>query len=279
MRIVFLNDQFLSEDKALIPIGDRGFLFGDGVFSTLRVSEGIVENAALHLNRLERDAHALQITFPAIKEEWLRDLILHNNACSGAWRLKIIITGGSSPGLFLAPRSNGILLMTLSPCREISNQAQCLTLFPDPIHHPSAQIKSLSYLDRLFVKGYAREKGYDDAVVTGSNRELLETSFSNLFWCAGNDVFAPDPKLPLLSGVTIRVVQEAIDKLGMKWRFVCQPLEEVHENAHFFLCNSLQEIRSISQVGSRFFKVDLNLARRLKKTYRECAKKYALDCL
>lgn len=278
MSIVFLNGEFILEEKAFVPVSDRGFLFGDGVFATVRVFDGVVENAAFHLNRLAADAQGLRIAPPIIKEEWLRELIVRNKAFNGTWRLKILITGGVSPHLSLPPRSLGILLMTLYPYQETPYKAQKLGIFPEPILRPNAKIKSLSYLDRLMVRDYARQKDYDDAVVANSNQELLETSFSNIFWCVKNEVFTPDPDLPLLSGVTIHVVEEAVRSLGMEMHYVRQTLEDVHELAHFFVCNSLQEIRPAYAVGNRFFEPNPKLEKRLKKAYSERVKEYSLDC-
>lgn len=278
MSIVFFNGTFISEEKAVVSVFDRGFLFGDGVFTTLRVSEGVVENAVFHLNRLKSDAHALHISPPRIKEEWLRELILKNDAFTGTWRLKILITGGDSPQLALTPRPAGNLLMTLQPYQKNAGKSLRLTIYPEPVEHPSARIKSLSYLDRLMIKDYARQREFDDAIALTKEGFLLETSFSNLFWCVGNDFYTPAPELPLLFGVTITVIKEVIQSLGMRLHFVEAALNDIDELSQFFICNSLQGIYPAYAVGDRFFETDSRVEQGLKKAYQKYVKETSLNC-
>lgn len=278
MGIVFLNGDFLSEEKALIPISDRGFLFGDGVFTTLRVADGIIEFPSMHLNRLFDDARRLHISPPIFQEEWLRRLVVQNQAFSGTWKLKILLTGGTTADLGIAPRSGGILLMTLKSYQEKVLNFQRLTFFPFPLQRPSAQIKTLSYLDRLMVKEYARQREVDDAVVTHSAQSLLETSFSNLFWCVGNDFFTPSPSLPLLFGTTVRLVEDVVRSFGMRVHYTETALEDVDHDAQFFLCNALQGICSVQALEGRVFKINSLFQNDLKRAYCQLVKKLSWNC-
>lgn len=278
MTIVFLNGNFMPEEEACIPISDRGFLFGDGIFATLRVFNGVIENVPLHLNRLTGDAHQLHITPPMINEEWLREIVLRNNALTGSWRMKIILTGGASEHLSLSPRSTGVILITLKPSPEPSNNSLRLTIFPEAMHHPAAHIKSTSYLDRLIIRDYARQREFDDTLVATADKHLLETSFSNIFWCVGNKFFTPDPKLPLLYGVTIQVVEQVARKLGMEIHYVRTTLEEIDELAQFFVCNALHGIRPVYVVGDCFFETDAAVSKKLKNAYEKRINDYSLDC-
>ena len=62
-RWVFLNGDFLPEKQAKVSINDRGFLFGDGIFTTMRVHAGVCELYNGHLRRLEAQAEALDFIF------------------------------------------------------------------------------------------------------------------------------------------------------------------------------------------------------------------------
>lgn len=64
MNLVYLNDSYLTLEKARLPITDRGFTYGDGVFTTLKVSEGKPLFLEKHLTRLARDAAAVRLTVP-----------------------------------------------------------------------------------------------------------------------------------------------------------------------------------------------------------------------
>lgn len=67
--IVFLNGQFVPEAQALIPVSDHGFLYGDGLFETLRVVNGRPFRLAQHLERMMRGADFLKIKYPFTPKE------------------------------------------------------------------------------------------------------------------------------------------------------------------------------------------------------------------
>ena len=98
MNIVFLDGTFHFENEAFIPVNDRGFLFGDGVFTTIRVIEGQPECMEMHLERIQSHCRALNIVPPAIASNLIMELIKQNGAENGQWRLKIIVTGGGGSG-------------------------------------------------------------------------------------------------------------------------------------------------------------------------------------
>ncbi len=66
--IVFLNGKFLPEAEAVVPLNDRGFLLGDGLFETVRVAKGRPFRLAQHLERLVRGAEFLKINLPFTAE-------------------------------------------------------------------------------------------------------------------------------------------------------------------------------------------------------------------
>ena len=67
--LVFLNGQFLPEAQAVVPVNDRGFLLGDGLFETMRVVHGKPFRCAQHLERLARGADFLKIKCPFAPRE------------------------------------------------------------------------------------------------------------------------------------------------------------------------------------------------------------------
>ena len=67
--LVFLNGKFLPEAEAVVPLNDRGFLLGDGLFETMRVANGKTFRCAQHLERLARGADFLKIKPPFTPKE------------------------------------------------------------------------------------------------------------------------------------------------------------------------------------------------------------------
>jgi len=238
MTTVFLNNQFIPENEARIPIEDRGFLFGDGVFTTIKVSNRNIELLDEHLERLRLQCQELHIIPPDIDKQWFQELIRLNEAFSGTWKLKIVITGGNEKALALPERSHGCLLITLEPY-EVSEASVRLTVFPMPIVRPLSKLKSLSYLDRLCVADYAKNAGFDDALVLSPEGFVLETAFSNVFWRHAGRVYAPDPALPFLEGVTCQHYFKSLEQ-PVGYAKMC--LDEMPGDAEFYSCNALKGI-------------------------------------
>ncbi len=270
MKIVFFNGHFLLADEAKIPISDRGFLFGDGVFATLRVSEGKIEQLEKHLHFLEQQCHTLKIPPPYIDREWLRILIEKNNAFTGSWRLKIIVTGGSFSGeLFLSERVSCQFIMTLEPVPNCDKSAMHLTIYPRPISYSTSEIKSLAYLERIYIKEHAKNNRADEIIVLSPEGFVLETAFSNLFWKLDNVVYTPDPSLFFRYGVTIQTIEQVVPTLGLQFKRVKTKLVEISEKSHIYFCNSIAGVCPVTSIDNKIYQRDLEFERCLQKAVSE----------
>lgn len=269
--IVFLNGDFLPENHAFIPINDRGFLFGDGIFTSLKVVEGKTQCLSLHLKRLKEQCQAIGMIFPSISLTTFDDIIAYNHAFTGIWKLKIVITGGRQPGLSLKERFYGQLLMTLVPYQQDMSTYR-LTVYPQPIIRPSSQLKSLSYIDRFFISDYAVFKGFDDAITTDCNGFLLETAFSNLFWRNENCIVTPDPRLSIMPGVALEVAYSTAAKLGIEVIFSRNPLSAISPDSNVFICNALKGVVPVIAIDNTLFERDLSWETSFRKCYESIIK-------
>lgn len=254
--IVYLNEKFVQEKKAFIPATDRGFLFGEGVFTTIKVNDGIPELLHLHLEKLECDCYQLGIILQKISDQLIDELIEKNNAQSGIWRLKIIASRGERLGLDCEKWSVGQFLITLKPYAGHAFPCR-LTCYPYPMGNPSGRVKSLSRLDSFWIADYAKEHGFDDALVLDHQGRVLETAFANLFWRSGNILFYPDPVLPLYQGVTLQIVLAAAKKMGLHSSPVQVRLADILEDVQMYQCNSLKGIVPVACIDNRNFNRDL----------------------
>lgn len=268
MRYVYLNGEYILENEASISINDRGFLFGDGVFSTLKVDEGKIEFFKPHVKRLAASCRELNIEMPVLDKGLIEQLILLNNAQKSLWRLKIILTGGDSNELSLGLRK-GSLLITLKPEMAPKNEALKIIFFPQPLYELSSKIKTLAYFDRLRIKQYALDNGFDDALTIDQYGNLLETSFSNVFWINGTEIYFPDPSLPLLQGVTLTELISSLKDHGFVIRPEKNSFNNLPENAYFFTINAIQGILPIVCIEDRIFPLDLSLLHKLQQALKE----------
>lgn len=268
MKIAYINGAFIEESKCSISIFDRGFLYGDGVFTTILVSEGKAHHLGYHLERIHQNCHSLNIVYPNLPLSLIEELIEKNKAFKGLWRLKIIITGGSEEDLDLRERLPGNVLMTLKPSLVKLYDPVRLCLFPDPIVTPISKLKTISYLERLWVKEYARSQGYDDALVLDLKSHILESSFSNFFWYDNHNVYFPKDGEPFLKGVAVTLIEKSLSKTGFECFHSHFKLEDLPSEAHLFTCNSLSGPCPVIEIEGKSYRRDQALENELQNAFR-----------
>lgn len=235
MTWIFLNGQFYLEEEAKISVTDRGFLFGEGIFTTLRVHDGKCEFYQAHLQRLQAQAQALHFSLPAFESQWIQELIQRNQAEKGTWRLKIMVT-------LQEEHKVGNVCMTVHPYQEAVGESCSLGLFPYPLESPLAHIKTLAYLDHLHVRAYGKRQGHVDAITTTREGFLLETGCANIFWINEQGCWIPDRQLPYLKGI---LLQKLIEYTPFPIHFVQMKLNQLPAGTSFYLCNTLMHIRPV----------------------------------
>ena len=243
---VCLNGKICPENQALIPVSDRGFLFGEGMFTTLRVDQGKCELFNGHLQRLSEQAGALGFDYAPQSFDWLEELIVRNQAVEGTWRLKIIVTAKKEGKSVKA----GNLAAIIEPYQGKSMEPGSLCLFPSPVERPTAPIKSLCYLDHLQIRNYAQQLGCHDAVTTNARGFLLETGCSNLFWIDQGILSFPDPELRYLKGVFLKSL---LNHSPFPYQAVKIPFEGLPSSASVYMCNSLSHVRPVLSIGNTCF--------------------------
>lgn len=255
---VYYNGKICPDSEIKLSFGDRGFLFGDGVFTTLKVNNGVPENLDRHLDRLRKDCLYLKIVPPYLPSSIIEDLIIANQAKEDFWRLKIIFTGGDSKNLNLQERQAGAILVTMTPYKEEILDSYTLCIYPEPVVRPTAKIKSLAYLDRFYIKDFALNKGFSDAVTTDDKGHILEAAFSNIFWVTGKKLYTPHQNLPLLWGISLAVIIEKAKERGLEVIETNSSMQDIPSEAHVFVCNALQGIQSVHAIEERLFPINSN---------------------
>ncbi len=243
----------MPDEEARIPISDRGLLFGDGAYATIQVREGTPLFVETHLERLQEQCHSLNLLMPPLTQATIFELIRLNQAQSGIWRLKVIVTGGDETALYL-PEREGRLLMILKPSEAPSNEPLKIGIFPHPFHLCHASFKSLAHLNRLYIMEEARKQGVDDCLTLTENEIVLELAFGNLCWVIEKTFYTPSRNLPLYFGVTLTKIIERVKSQGYRIEEVEVGVEELPQGAAYFRTNSMGGIRPIAQIGLNSFR-------------------------
>lgn len=229
--IVFLNGKFVAEADAVVSVFDRGFLYGDSVFETLRVSQHRCVRWRQHLERLQRGAAWLRLPIPYSIEQLaaFADQLLVANGLDDAI-LRLTLSRGVGPrGYSPAGAGPATLVMSLHPApgpgplplwRIVTASLRL------PANDPLAAIKSGNKLRHVLARAEADAAGADEALLLNDRGQAATLSSGNLFSISGLRVLTPPPSEGVLPGITRAAVLELTRQLGLQT--VEEPLRRSH---------------------------------------------------
>jgi len=281
---VYLNGAIVDEREALIPAGDRGVLFGDGIFETMRAYSGKPFRMDRHLERLRAGCRDLRLSgFPSDKELGNAIGELYRlNVVSGDAYVRITLTGGLFDGNRSMQRSNppNVYIM-VKPLEgyplEWYERGMRVVISSVRTNEgsPLSRIKSNNYLDNLMAKQEAKDRGADDAVMLNSGGFLTEGTSSNLFLVHRGKVVTPGVECGLLPGVTREAVMELCEEYGVTCETAFLVLDDLMQADEAFFSVSTGELVPIAEVeGSSIgFRCPGTITIRLSAAYRALVKK------
>lgn len=210
-RFVFHNDRLQPAEKVRLSPGQAGLLNGWGLFTTVRVYEGIPFAFERHWKRLERDAERTHCPFPFKEEDvrgYLSELLRANKVVEGAAR---VYTVYNQVGFWRSdedlPRVDLILCSADLPSyREPSRLA--LREHGRYAASPLAGVKVLSWLDNVWNYYEAQQAGFDEVVLLNEHGEVAECTAANIFCVKGGRVATPPIAAGCLPGITRSVLLE-----------------------------------------------------------------------
>lgn len=215
----------LDPDQATVPALDRGFLFGDSVFETLRTAGGRPVEWAAHLARLRRSADGLGFTVPWRDDE-LRAIVLSTHAATGNADsvVRVVVTRGRGP-MMLDPRkvSDPLLVVYVLPLQlpsEDDYQRGLRARIVDAIRPPPAaldpSLKTGNYLPNIQALRRALAAGDDDALLLTPEGAIAEGPTSNVFAVIAGRVRTPPLSEGILDGTTRAVALRLAGELGLQ---------------------------------------------------------------
>jgi branched-subunit amino acid aminotransferase/4-amino-4-deoxychorismate lyase len=212
MKYVFLNGRQVPEADALISVQDRGFRYGDGVFETIPVHDGIPYLWEYHRERLAGGLEALRIAcdLQDMREHTLL-LLKANGVTEGLLRIQISRGSGSRGYLPSLPASPPTIVIETSerpapPPDAVTLWLSAVERIPPralPTRHKLAQ-----GLGSILARMEARDHGYFDALQLGEGGSVAEAGSANIFWRKDGTLFTPSLASGALAGVTRRRIIE-----------------------------------------------------------------------
>jgi aminodeoxychorismate lyase len=220
--LIFLNGQFVPEERAVVSVLDRGFLYGDGLFEAMRVFNGKPFRWREHLARFQNGAEFLKIKLPFAPEVlrgFADELIKKNNLPDALLRMTLS-RGVGVRGYSPKGAENPTIVMSLHPAPVNMGNGPRWKLIASthrlPANEPLAHFKTCNKLAQILARAEADVAGADEALLLNTDDFVVEGASSNLFWIEDDTICTPPLASGVLPGVTRAVVLEICKKLGLK---------------------------------------------------------------
>ena len=221
MKYVFLNGKFVPKEEAKISIEDRGFLFGDGIYEVIRAYNGRLFRLDDHIERLFKSAEAIRLP-EVYKAEEIKEYVNKLLELSDEKDVEIYIewTRGVAPREHaFPPKSEPTFVMMLlkphSQPPETYQKGVKIVSYPE-IRWKYPYIKTVNLLPNVLAKQFARENEAFEAIFVHEDTKIVtEGSSSNVLMVKDGKVYCHETNESILFGITLKVVMEICDKLGI----------------------------------------------------------------
>ena len=225
MPAVYLNDRIVPLAEARVSVLDHGFLYGDGVYETMRVYGGTVFKIEEHLARLERSALLIGMALPKSAKQTRLAIYETLLACGhkDAY-LRVTVSRGEGPvGLdpSLCERPTFIIFAgrLRPPSRSGYEEGIVLAAVKtrrNPAEALDPRIKSLNFLNNILALMEAKKREADEALMLNLEGHMAEGTTSNLFFVRQDALFTPSPGCGILQGITRETVIEVAHRLDIR---------------------------------------------------------------
>jgi branched-chain amino acid aminotransferase len=287
---IYLNDGFVRKEHARVSVFDHGFLYGDGVYETLRAYQGRIFLWERHVARLRRSCELIGLELPMQDEAWvsiIAELLVRNGLQDAGLRVTVSRGEGElgiDPNLCPNPTIVVMAKPVVTYTDKQLEQGKILHLSSvrrNPELAQSPQIKALSFLNNILAKQEAVRVGADDALMLNMEGYLAECTTSNIFFVKNKQLYTPAVDCGILKGITRDVVIELADKLEVCVEEGRYTMEQLFQADECFMTNTGIEIMPVSRIGDS----QIGQGRRgpltgeLRKVFTENLNRYLGPCL
>jgi len=255
--LVNLGGRLLPPEQALVPVLDRGFLYGDSVYEVARTYAGVTFALREHLERLEISANKIGLVLPAreiLEREIARTLAAAQNSES---YVRVMVTRGEGKwGLAPSPLDEPRLVVLVRPLEvpppELYARGLHLAIVRIRRNHPRTldpKAKTGNYLNSVIALDEARKSGADDAVFLDIKERVTESSTANIFFAKDGVVCTPPLELGILAGITRAKVIEQARAAGIIVREEPHGAGALADADEVFVTSTLREVMPVTQLS------------------------------
>ncbi len=250
---VFLNGRFVSSRRASVSVFDRGLLYGDGLFETLRAYGGRLFALEEHLVRLRGSADALGFELP--ERDWratLEELLRRNGlGRRDAWLRLNLTRGPAAPDVLPPADAKPTVFALVKPVSSgfsgVQRKGARVTLLKYSRHSFMPEHKSLNYLPTILGKTAAARRGAYEGLFVRDGRYLMEGTTSSVFLVRGQSLQTP-PVAGILPGVTRSIIRRLAADGGLRVVEKDTSVVTLRRADEVFLTSSVAEVVPVTYI-------------------------------
>ncbi|MBS1874935.1 MAG: aminotransferase class IV family protein [Acidobacteria bacterium] len=269
---VLHNDDIRSASELMLSPGQLGLLAGWGIFSTIRVYDGVLFAFERHWERMKHDAKLMRIPFPsdpARFEESLMRLVEANKALNSSLRVVVV---RNRHGFWEGPgqtREFDVIALTA----DVNDWGRTvrLGLVPNARHaaSPFAGTKILSWAYNLAWYEKAHADGFDEVVLLNERGEVSECTSANIFAAFGGRVVTPPLSSGCLPGITRHVLLHEASAPGFKVEEAVLTTSDLSRADQIFITSTTRELLAVDHVQGIDVRNQGDACQKLQKAFSD----------
>jgi branched-chain amino acid aminotransferase len=254
-EIIYLNGQLISRFEAKLSPFDHGFLYGYGLFETMRAYDGHIFRLDSHLTRLRCSAESIGLTHSILTTDEGKQSLkaacmatLEVNELKDA-RIRLTVSAGegdmtpdpgtcSSPTILITAQN----LVPLPPKKYETGFKAAMSFLRRNSQSPLSRLKSTCYMENILARMAARAAGCDEAIFLNEQGHLAEGSSTNIFLVSNGELITPCFESGVLPGITRDAVLEIARTSNIKATERWVELNELIKAQEAFVTNSILEL-------------------------------------
>jgi branched-chain amino acid aminotransferase len=258
--LIYLDGRFVARDKALVSVFDHGFLYGDGIYETMRAYGGTLFLLKKHLARLKRSATAISLKLPLPLEKIgnaLNESLVVNKLQNAYVRLHISRGAGEiglDPALCPAPT----IVIVAKPFHdypaEYYERGVKVSVVKTRRNHPLAlppSVKATNFLNNILAKIEAIKAGAYEGIMLNWQGYVAEGTICNIFTVKKGVLYTPHLDTGILEGVTRDLVLRLAKRKKVPVREVLMKPKDLLSADECFITNTTMEIMPVRAVDKK----------------------------
>lgn len=261
MNSIYFNGKIVAAEAPVLRASNRSYRYGDGLFETMKLSDGKLVQAAYHFERMFESLHVLHFEIPRLflreKLEQQIQLLCKKNNCEKLARVRLSVFRGNG-GLYDEGKTLEYIIESwpLAPSvNKLNENGLVIGIYPNAQKSCDqfSNLKSANFLPYSMAALFAKENKWNDSLVLNAKNRIADTTIANIFIIKENTISTPALAEGCVKGVMRRYLLEKLRLAGFTMQETGLTEEDLQTADEVFLTNAINGIRWVKQYKDKIY--------------------------